>query len=45
MWKKINKMHRKINKDIYNSWGKFKENARLRSPFNEHGYANLSNSD
>ena len=35
----------KLNKDIYNSWGKFKENARLRSPFNEHGYANLSNSD
>ena len=33
----------KINKDIYNSWNKFKENAIKRSPFNEHGYTNLSN--
>ena len=33
----------KINKDIYNSWNKFRENAVKRSPFNEHGYANLSN--
>ena len=33
----------KINKDIYNSWNKFKQNAIKRSPFNEHGYTNLSN--
>ena len=33
----------KINKDIYDSWYKFKENAIKRSPFNEHGYTNLSN--
>ena len=33
----------KINKDIYDSWNKFKENAIERSPFNEHGYTNLSN--
>ena len=33
----------KINKDIYDSWNTFKENAIKRSPFNEHGYTNLSN--
>ena len=33
----------KINKDIYDSWNKFKKNAIERSPFNEHGYTNLSN--
>ena len=32
----------KINKEIYNSWESFKNNARLRSPFDEHGYTNLS---
>ncbi len=33
----------KLNEEIYNSWSTFKENARLRTPFAEHGYANLSN--
>ena len=28
----------KINKETYDSWSVFKENARLRSPFAEHGY-------
>ncbi len=32
----------KINKDIYESWSSFKKNARLRSPYAEHGYVNLS---
>ena len=33
----------KINKDIYESWSKFKENARLRAPYAEHGYVRMSN--
>ncbi len=33
----------KINREIYDSWSFFKKNAKLRSPFAEHGYANLSN--
>ncbi len=32
----------KINKEIYDSWSAFKKNARLRGPFAEYGYANLS---
>ena len=31
-----------INKQIYNSWNKFKSIARLRAPFAEHGFINLS---
>ncbi len=31
-----------INKKIYNSWNKFKNIARLRAPFAEHGFINLS---
>ena len=33
----------KINKEIYDSWAAFKNNARLRAPFAEYGYAKLSN--
>ncbi len=33
----------KLNKEIYESWSTFKEKARQRSAFNEHGYTNLSN--
>ncbi len=32
----------KINKDIYESWANFKKNARLRSPYAEHGYVSMS---
>mgnify|MGYP001190087141 CR=1 FL=1 len=32
----------KINKEIYESWSTFKKNARLRSPYAEQGYVNLS---
>ena len=34
----------KLNKEIYDSWIDFKEKARKRAAFNEHGYTNLSNS-
>ena len=33
----------KLNKEIYESWSAFKEKARQRAAFNEHGYTNLSN--
>ena len=33
----------KLNKKIYESWSTFKEKARQRAAFNEHGYTNLSN--
>ena len=33
----------KLNKKIYESWSEFKEKARQRAAFNEHGYTNLSN--
>ena len=33
----------KLNKKIYESWSAFKEKARQRAAFNEHGYTNLSN--
>ena len=33
----------KINKEIYESWSSFKKQARLRSPFAEHGYVSMSN--
>ena len=33
----------KLNKKIYESWSVFKEKARQRAAFNEHGYTNLSN--
>ena len=33
----------KLNKKIYESWSTFKEQARQRAAFNEHGYTNLSN--
>ena len=32
----------RINKEIYESWSTFKKNARLRSPYAEQGYVNLS---
>ena len=33
----------RLNKKIYESWSTFKEKARQRAAFNEHGYTNLSN--
>ena len=33
----------KLNREIYDSWSTFKEKARKRAAFNEHGYTNLSN--
>ena len=33
----------KLNKKIYESWSTFKDKARQRAAFNEHGYTNLSN--
>ena len=33
----------KLNKEIYESWSVFKDKARQRAAFNEHGYTNLSN--
>ena len=41
LWKRSNK--EQTFKDIYESWSKFKENARLRSPYAEHGYVRMSN--
>ena len=32
----------KLNRQIFNSWNKFKNLARLRSPFAEQGFINLS---
>ena len=33
----------KINKEIYSSWSNFKNNTKLRAPYAEFGYLNLSN--
>ena len=32
----------KLNRQIFDSWNNFKNLARLRSPFAEHGFINLS---
>ena len=32
----------KINKEIYDSWASFKRNTKLRAPYAEFGYLNLS---
>ena len=35
-------MKEKINRQIYDSWNSFKNLARLRSPYAEQGFINLS---